>query len=95
MAKDKRVVTKNIPVEETNRLVDDGDEKVRDGWSSGEDEDDTDEDEGARDSAHLAVVQGEADRDVALHGHAGQDERGGTGGEDCCHNLKATQGQGW
>ncbi len=85
------MVAKNGGMEETRRLVDDGDEKVRDGRGSGEDEDDTDEEEGTRDGAHLAVVQGEADGDVALHRHASQDERGGTGGDDRCHNLRAAR----
>lgn len=91
VAKEKRVVTKNAGVEETQRLVDDGDEEVGDGRRGGEDEDDADEEDGARDRAHLAVVQREADGDVALQGHASQEERGGAGGEDCCHDLRETQ----
>lgn len=90
VAEEERVVAKDGGVEETQRLVDDGDEEVGDGRGGGEDEDDTDEEEGARDGAHLAVVQGEADGDVALHRHAGQDEGGGAGGEDRCHDLRET-----
>ncbi len=88
VAKEKRVVAKNGGVEETWRLVDDGNEEVCDGWGGGEDEDDTDVEESARDGANLDVVQGEADGDVAFHGHAGQDERRGAGGEDCRHDLR-------
>lgn len=88
VAEEERVVAKNGGVEETQRLIDDGDEEVGDGRRGGEDEDDADEEEGARDGAHLAVVQGEADGDVTLHRHTGQDERGGAGGEDRCHDLR-------
>lgn len=88
VAEEERLVAKNGGVEETQRLVDDGDEEVGDGRRGGEDENDADEEEGARDGAQLAVVQGEADGDVTLHRHTGQDERGGAGGEDRCHDLR-------
>lgn len=82
------MVTKNLGVEETRRLLDDRDEEVGDGRGDGEDDDDADEEESARDVTHLAVVQRETDGDVALHSHAGQDERGGASGEDRCHDLR-------
>lgn len=88
VTKEKWVVAKNGCVEETGRLFDDGDEEVCDRWCASEEEDATDEQEGARDCAHLAVVQRETDGDVALHSHAGKDERGGTCGENCCHDLR-------
>lgn len=88
VAKQERVVAENGGVEESLRRVDDGDEEVGDGRRGGEDEDGADEEEGARDGAHLAVVQGGADGDVALHRHAGQDERGGAGGEHRSHDLR-------
>lgn len=55
VTKEKRVVTKNGGVEDT-RLLDNCDQEVSDGRGGGEDEDYADEDEGARDGAHLAVV---------------------------------------
>lgn len=85
------MVAENGGSEETQRLVDEGDEEVGCGRGGGEDEDDADKEEGARDCAHLAVVQREADGDVALHCHAGQDERGGAGGEDRRHDLREAQ----
>lgn len=88
VAKEEGVVAEDGGAERSRRFVDDSDEEVRDGRSGSEDEDDANEKEGARDGAYLAVVQGEADGDVALHGHAGQDERGGAGGEDGRHDLR-------
>lgn len=85
------MVTKNSGVEEAWRLLDDGDEEVGDGRGGGEDVDDTDEEGGAGDRAHLIVVKGVADGDVALHSHAGQDEGGGAGGEDGRHDLRVEQ----
>lgn len=82
------MVTKNLGVEETRRLLEDRDEEVGDGRGDGEDEDNADEEESARDVTHLAVVQRETDGDVALHSHASQDERGGARGEDRCHDLR-------
>lgn len=89
--KEERVVAEDGGVEESWRLLEDGDEQVCDGRRGGEGEDDADEEEGAGDGAHVAVVQGEADGDVALHGHAGQDEGGGACGEDRCHDLREAE----
>lgn len=89
------MVAKNCSLEEIWRLFYDGDEEVCDRWRGGEEEDDTDEEEGARDGAHLTVVQGEADRDVALHGHAGQNERGGARGENGCRDLREAKRWCW
>lgn len=91
VAEQKAVVTEDGGLEDTRGLFDDGDEQVCDGRSGGEDEDDTDEEEGAADGAHLAVVQREADGDEALQSHAGQDERGGAGGEDRRHHLRTEE----
>lgn len=89
------MVAKNGSLEEIWRLLDNGDEEVCDRWRDDEKEDDADEEEGARDGAHLAIVQGEADRGVALHGHAGQDERGGACGENGCHDLREAKRWCW
>lgn len=88
VAEQEAVVTKHRGLEETRGLLDDGDEEVRGRRRGGEDEDGADEEEGAADGAHLAVVQREADGDEALQSHAGQDERGGAGGEDRRHHLR-------
>lgn len=88
VAKEEGVVAEDGRVEQRRGFVDDSDEEVRDGRSGGEDEDDTNEKEGTRDGAYLAVVQREADGDVALYSHASQDKRGGACGEDRCHDLR-------
>lgn len=91
VAEEQRVVAENAAVEEGGGLVHDGDEQIGDGWRDGEQQDAADQQEGAGDGAHLAVVQREADGDVALHRHAGQDQRGGAGGEHRRHDLKERQ----
>lgn len=88
VAEEQRVVAEDGGVEEAGRLMDQSDQEVGEGRRGGEDEDDPDQEEGARDGAHLAVVQREADGDVALHRHAGQDQGGGAGGEDRRHDLR-------
>lgn len=50
-----------------------------------------DQQEAAGGGEHPAVAQKEADGDVALQRHTGQDERGGAGGEHGHHDLKETQ----
>lgn len=91
VTEEQRVVAKDGAAEEPGGLVDDGDEQVRDGRHDGEQEDAANQQEGAGDGAYLAVVQREADGDVALHRHAGQDERRGAGGEDGHRDLRETE----
>lgn len=91
VAEEERVVAKDAAVEESGGLVNDGDEQIRDGRRDGKQQDVADQQEGAGGGAHLAVVQREADGDVALHRHARQDERGGAGGEHGHHDLKERQ----
>lgn len=94
VAEEQRVVAEDGGVEEGKRLVDDGDEQVCEGGRGGEDEDDEDEEEGAWDGAHVDVVHREADGEVTLQRHAGQDERRGAGGEDRRHYLRGQSGGG-
>lgn len=86
--KEERVVTENGGLEEMWGFLDNSDEEVSDGWGGSQEKDDPNEEEGTMNGAHLAVVQGEADRDVTLHGHTRQDEWGGAGGEDSRHDLR-------
>ena len=83
----QRVVAEHGRVEELWRLLGQGDEEVGERGGGREEEDDPDEDEGAAHGADVAVVHGVADGEVALHGHARQDERGGAGGEHRRHHL--------
>lgn len=94
VAEEQRVVTEDAAVEEGGALVEDGDEQVGDGRRCGEKQDAADQQQGAGGGEHLAVVQREADGDVALHRHPSQDERGGAGGEHGHHDLEERQ-QRW
>lgn len=64
------MVTKNGLVEETRRLLEDGDEEVSDWRGGSKEEDDPYEVEGAGHCAQVGVAQGDADGDEALHSHA-------------------------
>lgn len=88
------MITKNGGLEETWRFLDNSDDEVCDGWRDGEEEDGTDEEYGTWDSAHVAVVQWKADRDVSLHSHTSQGERGGARGDNCCHDLREAKCSG-
>lgn len=89
------MVAKNGALEEIWRLPDDGYEEVCDRWCDDKEEDGADKEKRARDCAHLAVVQGEADSNVALHGHASEDERGGARGGNGCHDLREAKRRCW
>lgn len=56
VAEEQRVVAEDGGVEEAQGLVDHGDEEVGERRHGGEDEDGADQEEDARDGAHLAVV---------------------------------------
>lgn len=90
VAEEQRVVTENGALEEGRGLCEGADEEVCGRGGGREDEDDADEEERAAHRARLAVVEGKADGDEALHGHAGEDERGGAGGEHRRHDLTRT-----
>lgn len=91
VAEEEGVVAEDAAAEEGGGLVDHGDEQIGDGRGDGEQQDAADQQEGAGGGAHLAVVQREADGDVTLQRHAGQDERGGAGGEHGHQDLRERQ----
>lgn len=74
------MIAENGCVEEQWWFFGHGDEKISDGGSEAQEEYDPDHPHGACDSADVAVMEGEADGDVALQGHASKDERGGARG---------------
>lgn len=75
-------------VEEQWWFFGDSDEKIGERRSEAQEEYHPDDPHGACHCADVAVMEREADGDVALQGHAGQDERGGAGGRHSGHDQR-------
>lgn len=80
VTEEQRVVAENGRLEEGGGLFGQAYEEVGEGGRSTQDQNDPRQPEGALDGAHVTIVQGEADGDVTLDGHAGKDEGGGARG---------------
>lgn len=82
------MIAENGCVEELWWFFGHSNEKIGKGGSEAKEEYDPDDPHGACDRADVAVMEGETDGDVALQGHAGQDERGGTCGRHSGHDQR-------
>ncbi len=83
------MIAENGRVEEQWWFFGHADEKIGERGSEAQEEYDPGDPQGACDRADVAVMKRKADGDVALQGHAGQDERGGARGHHSGHDQRA------